>query len=134
MLGYILRRIGLMIPTLFGIMQNALLQDNALTPGTTDRVSVYTRILRIDLATGDTEEYVYPLVAANRGQGVSEILAINDGELLVLERGEPPVAGIRHVVGIEDRPGRHERDAEEGVLRHRQEQVEQANRMWQPPW
>jgi len=72
--------------TLFGIMQNALLQDNALTPGTVDRVSVYTRILRIDLATGATEEYVYPLVAANRGQGVSEILAINDDELLVLER------------------------------------------------
>ncbi len=72
--------------TLYGIMQNALLQDHALGPGTTDRISVYTRILRIDVATGDTSEYVYPLVASNRGQGVSEILAINDHEFLVLER------------------------------------------------
>jgi hypothetical protein len=72
--------------TLFGIMQNALLQDNALTPGTTDRQSVYTRILKLDLATGLTTEYVYALDFANRGQGVSEILAINDHEFLVLER------------------------------------------------
>ena len=71
--------------TLFGIMQNALIQDHALTPSL-GRQSVYTRILKVDLATGNTEEYVYPLVAANRGQGVSEILAINDEELLVLER------------------------------------------------
>ena len=72
--------------TLFGIMQNALLQDHALNPGTVDRQSVYTRILKVDLATGDSSEYVYPLVAANRGQGVSEILAINNSEFLVLER------------------------------------------------
>jgi hypothetical protein len=72
--------------TLFGTMQNALLQDNALNPGTTDRISVNTRILRIDLATGQTREYIYVLDAANRGQGVSEILAINDHEFLVVER------------------------------------------------
>ena len=71
--------------TLFGIMQNALIQDHALT-ASLGRQSVYTRILKVDLATGDTQEYVYPLVAANRGQGVSEILAINDEEFLVLER------------------------------------------------
>jgi hypothetical protein len=70
----------------YGIMQNALLQDNALTPGTTDRVSVHTRILKMDLLTRKTNEYVYVLEAANRGQGVSEILAINDHEFLVLER------------------------------------------------
>lgn len=67
-------------------MQNAPLQDNALVPHAPDRQSVYTRILRFDLVTGRTKEFVYPLVAANRGQGVSEILAINDHELLVLER------------------------------------------------
>jgi hypothetical protein len=71
---------------LFGIMQNALLQDNALKAGTTDRQSVYTRILKIDLLTGKTREYAYPLDASNRGQGVSEILAINSHEFLVLER------------------------------------------------
>ena len=72
--------------TLIGIMQNALLQDNALTPGTVDRQSVNTRILTVDLFTGETHQYVYVLDAFNRGQGVSEILAINDHEFLVVER------------------------------------------------
>jgi hypothetical protein len=44
------------------------------------------RILKIDLLTGETHEYVYILDAINRGQGVSEILAINDHEFVVLER------------------------------------------------
>jgi hypothetical protein len=72
--------------TLFGMMQNALLQDGALNPGTTDRIGFNSRILKIDLATGDTHEYVYRIEATNRGQGVSEILAINDHEFLVVER------------------------------------------------
>ena len=72
--------------TLFGIMQSALLQDNGLNPGTTDRLGVNNRILKVDLSTGETHEYVYVLDAINRGQGVSEILAINDHEFLVLER------------------------------------------------
>ena len=68
------------------MMQNALLQDDALTPGTINRRSVNTRILKVDLATGLTTEYVYTLDNFNRGQGVSEILAINDHEFLVVER------------------------------------------------
>jgi hypothetical protein len=71
---------------LFGIMQNALLQDNGLRPGTTNRVSRNNRILKIDLLTGRTHEYVYVLDAINQGKGVCEILAINDHEFLVLER------------------------------------------------
>src|SRR4029453_3839214 len=59
--------------TLFGIMQSALLQDHGLDPGTTDRLGVNNRILKIDIATGATKEYVYVLEAINRGQGVSEI-------------------------------------------------------------
>ena len=72
--------------TLFGMMQNALLQDNALVPLSVDRQSVFTRIITIDLATGGTHEYLYQLDAFSRGQGVSEILAINDHEFLVIER------------------------------------------------
>jgi hypothetical protein len=72
--------------TLYGIMQNALLQDGALASGTTDRVGSNNRILKIDVATGATEEYVYRVEFANRGQGVSEILAINSHEFLVIER------------------------------------------------
>ena len=90
--------------TLFGIMQNALLQDNALSPGTTNRVSVNTRIFRVDLATGETQEFVYVLEASNRGQGVSEILAVNDHQFLVLERDnrsnlqDPPQAPTRKAI------------------------------------
>ena len=72
--------------TLFGIMQNALLQDGALTPGTTTRVGLNSRILQLNTASGETREYVYRIEAASRGQGVSDILAINDHEFLVIER------------------------------------------------
>jgi hypothetical protein len=87
--------------TLFGIMQSALLQDHGLNPGTTDRLGLNNRILKIDLATNQTHEYVYVLEAINRGQGVSEILAINDHEFLVVERDNrsnlqtPPAAPTR---------------------------------------
>jgi len=87
--------------TLFGIMQNALIQDHGLNPGTTDRLGLNNRILKVDLATGETHEYVYVLDAINRGQGVCEILAINDHEFLVIERDNrsnlqtPPQAPTR---------------------------------------
>lgn len=89
---------------LFGIMQNALLQDHGLTPGTTDRLGLNNRILRVDLLTGESREYVYVLDAINRGQGVSEILAVNDHEFLVVERDNrsnlqsPPQAPTRKKV------------------------------------
>ena len=88
--------------TLFGIMQNALIQDHGLSG--LDRVGLNNRILKIDLATGETHEYVYVLDAINRGQGVSEILAINDHEFLVLERDNrsnlqsPPQAPTRKTI------------------------------------
>ncbi|HEX6731489.1 MAG TPA: esterase-like activity of phytase family protein [Pyrinomonadaceae bacterium] len=87
--------------TLFGIMQNALIQDHGLSPGTTDRLGLNNRIVKINLLTGETQEYVYVLEAVNRGQGVCEILAINDHEFLVVERDNrsnlqtPPQAPTR---------------------------------------
>jgi hypothetical protein len=89
---------------LFGMMQNALIQDNGLNPGTTDRLGLNNRILKIDLLTGRKHEYVYTLDAINRGQGVCEILAINDHEFLVLERDNrsnlqtPPQAPTRKTI------------------------------------
>jgi len=59
--------------TLFGIMQNALIQDHGLSG--TDRVGLNNRILKLDLATGETHEYVYLLDAINRGQGVWLLMA-----------------------------------------------------------
>jgi hypothetical protein len=91
--------------TLFGIMQNALLQDHGLNlPPSTDRLGLNNRIIKIDLATGETHEYVYVLDAINRGQGACEILAINDHEFLVVERDNrsnlqsPPQAPTRKTI------------------------------------
>lgn len=78
---------------LVGLMQNALIQDNGLSypnpqtltssPG---RVSLNNRILKYDLLTGQSWEYVYVMDAINQGKGTNEILAINDHQFLVLER------------------------------------------------
>jgi hypothetical protein len=72
---------------LVGIMQNALLQDNGLNTATPPgRVGRTSRLLTINLETGETHEYVYVLDAINQGRGVNELLAVNDHEFLVLER------------------------------------------------
>lgn len=68
---------------LYGIMQSPLLQDNALD-ATLKKKGIYCRILEIDIATGNTREFVYPL--SNKSYTVSEIVAINDHEFLVDER------------------------------------------------
>jgi hypothetical protein len=72
---------------LFGLMQNALIQDNGLNGNTPPgRRGLNNRLLRVDLLTGKTKEYVYTVDAINQGRGVNEILAINDHQFLVLER------------------------------------------------
>jgi Esterase-like activity of phytase len=87
--------------TLFGMMQNALIQDHGLVPGSTDRLGLNNRIVKINLLTGETSEYVYVLDAINRGQGTCEIVAVNDHQFLVLERDNrsnlqtPPQAPTR---------------------------------------
>jgi hypothetical protein len=68
---------------LYGIMQSPLVQDGGLDAAN-KRVGTNNRILEIDPATGATREFLYPMDAA--GNGVSEILAVNDHEFLVLER------------------------------------------------
>lgn len=70
--------------TLVGIMQSPLIQDGGTN-------GAYTRIVKIDIATGATQEYAYQLdnigTSANpKYPTVSEILSINDREFLVDER------------------------------------------------
>jgi hypothetical protein len=70
--------------TLYGAMQTPLEQD-----GGTD--AAYTRIVRIDVGTGVVGEIAYPLTnigtpAKPKYGTVSDIVAINDHELLVDER------------------------------------------------
>jgi len=68
---------------LIGIMQSPLIQDGGVD-GLKQRVGINCRILEVNRSTGKTREFVYQL--ENPGLGVSEILALNDYEYLVLER------------------------------------------------
>jgi len=70
--------------TLYGAMQSPLAQDG----GTNAR---YTRILKIDLVTGATSQYAYPLdnigsASKPKYPTISDIVAINNHEFLVDER------------------------------------------------
>jgi hypothetical protein len=72
--------------TLVGIMQNALIQDAS------DGASNLLRIVTIDIATGrTTHEYPYLLTT---GSGVSDIVALNNHELLVDERDGKGLADV----------------------------------------
>ncbi len=68
---------------LIGIMQGPLLQDGGLNEKN-ERVGRNVRILDVELKTGRPREFVYQL--ADPANGVSEIVAVNDHQYLVLER------------------------------------------------
>jgi hypothetical protein len=68
---------------LYGIMQSPLLQDGGLD-ATNSRVGTNNRIVEINIDTGATREFLYQL--DSKGNGISEILAANDHQFLVLER------------------------------------------------
>lgn len=68
---------------LFGLMQSPLIQDGGLDAAN-KRIGINNRLLEIDVTSGQTREFVYPLDDA--ANGVSEILAVSDQTFLVLER------------------------------------------------
>jgi len=68
---------------LYGIMQSPLLQDGALDSSNA-RVGLNDRIVEIGVDTGSVREFLYPM--DSRSNGISEVVAVNDHELLVLER------------------------------------------------
>lgn len=68
---------------LWAILQSPLIQDGALDAAN-ERIGVNCRILEVIIATGATRELVYPL--SSDANGVNEILALSEHELLVLER------------------------------------------------
>jgi len=69
---------------LYAAMQRPLIQDSQPGGEAGKRVGTNTRIIEFDLAQGTTREFLYPL--DDTVNGVSEILAINSHEFLVLER------------------------------------------------
>lgn len=68
---------------LVGAMQSPLIQDGGLD-SKNERAGLHCRLLELDLGTSKSREFVYPL--DDPANGVSEILAVNDHEFLVLER------------------------------------------------
>jgi hypothetical protein len=70
---------------LYASMQRPLIQDSRAGKEEGDkRLGTNTRIIEFDVAGGTTREFLYPL--DDTRNGVSEILAINSHEFLVLER------------------------------------------------
>lgn len=70
--------------TLAVALQSALIQDGGTGPS-----GAFTRIVTIDIASGNVKaQYAYPLTATKPGKytTISEILAINDHQFLVDER------------------------------------------------
>jgi hypothetical protein len=68
---------------LYGLMQSPLIQDGALG-SSNKRVGTNNRLLELDLKTGATREFVYCLEKGSNG--ANEIVAVGDGQFLVLER------------------------------------------------
>jgi hypothetical protein len=78
---------------LTAILQGPLIQDGAVNQSG-KRVGVNVRVLQIDTRTGAARDFVYVMEGPDRG--VSEILAINDHEFLVLERDGKAGAAAKH--------------------------------------
>ncbi len=78
---------------LTGIIQNPLLQDGALDAAH-KKTGTYCRILQIHLPSGTTKEFVYELDSPSNG--LSEILALNDHQFLVIERDSKSGAEARY--------------------------------------
>jgi hypothetical protein len=68
--------------TLYAMNQRPLIQDGAIANGRF--TGLLNRILRIDIESEDTAEFVYPL--ENSGSAVCELLMIDDHRALILER------------------------------------------------
>jgi hypothetical protein len=90
--------------TLIGAMQSPLIQDGGTN-------AQFTRIVTIDVRTGHTRQYAYPLTnigtkSKPKYPTISEILAINDHEFLVDERdgkgrGDDSVAAFKQIFQID---------------------------------
>lgn len=90
--------------TLFGAMQSPLIQDGGTN-------AAYTRIVKIDLRSGKTTQFAYPLTnigtaAKPKYPTISDVVAVNDHELLMDERdgkglGDNSTAAFKKVFHID---------------------------------
>src|SRR5262249_52493681 len=64
----------------YAMLQSAMLDEGAGN-------GVFNRIVKFDVATGKAvAQYVYQMEGSSQGRGISALVALNDHELLVLER------------------------------------------------
>lgn len=91
---------------LYGIMQSPLIQDGGLN-SSNNRRGVNTRILQLHVQSGDTQEFLYQL-NSNRTDGltstlgISEIVAVNNHQFLVLERdGDTTITAFKKLFMID---------------------------------
>ena len=68
--------------TLYGFMQSPLLQDSAGSAGKGNT----NRIIKINIASGEVQQFGYNNLVGGSSNNSSEILAVNDHQFLVLER------------------------------------------------
>ncbi|MFM0714821.1 esterase-like activity of phytase family protein [Paraburkholderia strydomiana] len=90
--------------TLFGAMQSPLLQDGGTSGG-------FSRIIRIDLRTGKTQQFAYPLTNIGTSSKpnyptISDVVAVNDHVLLMDERdgkglGDDSTAAFKKVFRVD---------------------------------
>lgn len=67
----------------YAVLQNGAVQDGWTAAGR----GQYTRIVKFDTNTGlAVAQYAYKLESTGQGRGISALVAVNDHELLVLER------------------------------------------------
>ena len=71
----------------YAMMQGPLLQDHAFDDEGED-LGVFLRIVQVELASGAIKEFCYPMEGPDFG--ISEVLADDDGSLLVVERDSKP--------------------------------------------
>lgn len=88
--------------TLYGFMQSPLAQDSVGSPGN----GQINRIVQIDIATGATKEIAYNNAIGAKNFNSSELLALNDHELLVLERdgkglGDGSKAAVKSIYKVD---------------------------------
>lgn len=85
--------------TLFGFVQSPLAQDG----GDGGR---YNRIVKIDVATGAVSQFAFDNQIAGKAYNSSELLALNDHELIVLERdgkgmGDGSKAAVKQLIKLD---------------------------------
>ena len=70
----------------FAMLQNGVITDG-VSSGPSFTHSLYTRILKYDVDSGNVDgQYAYKLASTSQGRGISEIVALDNHRVMVIER------------------------------------------------